>query len=83
MAKGGQPKENPLLVEARAAFEAGDKIVARSLAQQIIDAGANERDVAAARELLERTETPPLFKTYAAVAAALIAALIVIAVLRS
>lgn len=65
-------------------YDAGDKILARREAQKILESGSpSEADASEARELLERTAPPKLFRGLAILAASLIALLVLLTLLRS
>ena len=85
MAKGAQSKDNEGMKLAWKLFDAGDKLAARRLAERTLKATrspASSKEAEEARDLLDRTEPPPLFWMLLAMSVALIAGLILLAVAR-
>ena len=64
-------------------FEGGDKWAARRLAAALVSGEAPAAATEEARELLARTEPPPLFRILVIGCACLIAGLIALALFRS
>jgi hypothetical protein len=87
MAKSAQPPRgaaspSPRMREAWKHFEGGDKLAARREAEGVLRDNPSEVDAREARELLERTRTPPVAFLLAGVAAALIVGLVALALFR-
>lgn len=87
MAKGGQTAKGGGSAAMKAAwklYDAGDKVLARKEAEKILASGmASDADAGEARELLERTAPPRLFRGLAILAISLIALLVLLTLLRS
>lgn len=81
MAKGVNGSEE--MKRAWQLFDEGDKWAARRLAAALVSTEAPPAAAKEARELLARTEPPPLFRILAIGCACLIAGLIALAILRS
>jgi hypothetical protein len=86
MAKGGQTGKGGGSAAMKAAwklYDAGDKVLARQEARKVLESGSpSEADASEARELLERTAPPRLFRGLAVLAASLIALLVLLTLLR-
>ena len=83
MAKSAQGKSATALQDAWKLYEGGDKLSARKQAERVLAADPKGPASDEARELIERTEPPKIFRTLAIVAATLILLAVLVALLRS
>jgi hypothetical protein len=78
----GGPPLAPSMREAWRLFDAGDKVLARRHAEQVLAHAPSEQDAAQARALLERTSFPRFALAAAGFALLVFVALLLLAVLR-
>jgi hypothetical protein len=83
MAKSSARSASTPLQRLLAAHERGDIVTTRALAHALLGGQPSEAESKMAKELLERTEVEPALWAYAGFAAAIIAVLILLAILRT
>jgi hypothetical protein len=83
MAKGSTKNGSAPSQRMLTAFERGDVVTARREAQGLVSQPGSEDDIAAARDILARTQVEPATWRYAAFAAAVMVFLVILAVVRS
>ena len=77
-----KPNTSPAMKDAWRLFDSGDKVRARKKAQDVLAQPASDEDAQQARELLQRTQVPPLAWALAGAVLLVATLLIVIAVTR-